>query len=359
MAKKRVLVAMSGGVDSSVAAAMLLEQGYAVEGATMQIWRDLTDETERITNGCCSLSAVDDARAVCSALGIRYHVFNFKEIFERSVVRPFVQEYVRGRTPNPCILCNRIVKFEAFLNRALALEFDYIATGHYGLIRRDNDTGRYLLCRSVADRKDQTYALYNLTQRQLAHLLLPVGALDKPQVRGYAKAHGLPVFDKPDSQEICFVRDNDYAAFIEREGYPAVPGDFVDTAGRVIGRHRGIYHYTIGQRKHLGMTFGKPMFVTAIDPTTNRVTLGENQETFQQTLYADDLNWIAFETLPPQGVRCMAKIRYNGPAQAATVYPDGSDSVRVVFEQPARAVTPGQSAVFYDGDVVLGGGIIK
>lgn len=356
MSKKRVLVAMSGGVDSSAAAALLLDKGYEVEGATMQIWPDVTDEEERITRGCCSQSAVDDARRVAMHLGIKYHVFNFKEIFEKSVINPFIDEYIHGRTPNPCIECNKIVKFEAFLNRALTLGFDYIATGHYGRIEQ-NEQGRYLLKRSVTDAKDQTYALYNLTQKQLAHLLLPVGNMEKPKIREYAKAHDIPVFNKPDSQEICFVRDNDYAGFIRSKGYSDDEGDFVDVNGNVIGRHRGIFHYTIGQRKGLGGTFGKPMFVTAIDAEHNRITLGENKDTFQSELIADQMNWIAFDE-PPEKFECMAKIRYNGPAQKAVVLCGGDGTAQVHFEQPARAVTPGQSVVFYDGDIVLGGGKI-
>ncbi len=354
--KKRVLVAMSGGVDSSVAAALLLEQGYEVEGVTMQIWPDIADEEERITKGCCSLSAVDDARRVAYHLGIRYHVWNFKDLFQQSVIQPFVQEYVAGRTPNPCIRCNKIVKFEALLTRALAVGFDYIATGHYGQIDKFGD--RYVLKRSASIEKDQTYALYNLTQHQLQHLLLPCGTMSKPQLREYAKQKEIPVFDKPDSQEICFVRDNDYAGFIEKAGYPSVPGNFIDTKGNVIGRHKGIFHYTVGQRKGLGMTFGKPMFVVKIDPVANTVTLGDNADTFQNELFAKELNWIAFDQLPDAGISCKVKIRYNGPAQDATVYP-ANGGVRVVFDEPVRAVTPGQSAVFYDGDIVLGGGIIQ
>ncbi|MGN0556836.1 MAG: tRNA 2-thiouridine(34) synthase MnmA [Acutalibacteraceae bacterium] len=355
MSKKRVLVAMSGGVDSSAAAALLLDQGYEVEGATMQIWPDITDEEERLAKGCCSLSAVEDARRVAMHLGIKYHVLNFKDVFEKSVIDPFVREYLCGRTPNPCVECNRTVKFEAFLNRALALDFDYIATGHYGRISRDAN-GRYRLLRSVTAAKDQTYALYNLTQKALSHLLLPVGDMEKPQIRAYSEQRGIPVFDKPDSQEICFVKDNDYAAFIRTRGYADIPGDFVDVNGNVIGRHRGIYHYTIGQRKGLGTAFGKPMFVTKIDPETNTVTLGDDADTQSTELLAADLNWIAFDQ-PPAAFRCEAKIRYNGPASAATVYAEG-DFVRVVFDSAVRAVTPGQSVVFYDGDCVIGGGKI-
>ena len=355
MTKKRVLVAMSGGVDSSVAAALLLEQGYEVEGATMQIWPDLKNDTEKITKGCCSLSAVDDARAVANRLGIRYHVLNFKDCIKNNVISPFITEYLKGRTPNPCIMCNRVVKFEEFLRRAQVLGFDYIATGHYGIV--ENTGERYLLRKGVSDSKDQTYALYNLTQPQLKHLLLPIGTMDKPAVREYAKNMGIPVFDKPDSQEICFVDDNDYAGFITREGYTCPKGDFVDTKGNVIGQHRGIIHYTVGQRKHLGMTFGKPMFVCGIDAQRNQVILGDNADTFKNELFASDMNWIAFDDLDENGIDCMVKIRYNGPAQLGHIE-KADGGVKVTFKEPARAVTPGQAVVFYDGDVVLGGGTI-
>lgn len=354
MDKKRVLVAMSGGVDSSVAAAMLIEQGYEVEGATMQIWPDITDEEERCTNGCCSLSAVDDARRVANLLGIKYHVLNFKEQFERDVIDPFVKEYIAGRTPNPCVMCNRTVKFEEFLRRAKTLGFDYICTGHYGLVETGQD-GRMLLRRSVTAEKDQTYALFTLTQEQLSHLLLPVGRLTKPEVREYARKLCLPVSDKPDSQEICFVKDNDYAGFIEKRGYECRPGNFVDLDGKIIGKHKGIIHYTIGQRKGLGGGFAKPMFVVRIDVEKNEVVLGGNEDTFKNDLIAKDLNWIYKEPIEP--FKCKAKIRYNGPSADCTVYPHG-DTVRVEFDSPARAVTPGQFAVFYDGDYVIGGGTI-
>ena len=356
--KKRVLVAMSGGVDSSVAAAMLLSQGYEVEGATMQIWPDICDEDEKISVGCCSLSAVDDARLVAYKLGIRYHVFNFKDIFEQTVIEPFKSEYLKGRTPNPCILCNRIVKFEALLGRALALHFDYIATGHYGLIDVNAETGRYQLKQSKTIAKDQTYALYNLTQHQLAHLLLPIGNLTKPEVREYAEKIGLPVFDKPDSQEICFVKDNDYGGFIERSGAKIVKGNFVDKEGNVLGKHKGIVHYTIGQRKGLGISFSEPHFVININADTNEVVLGKSEDTLSSELIAGDLNFISIDGIKEE-MRATAKIRYSAPQAACTVFPLEGGRIRVVFDLPVRAITKGQSVVLYNEDGVIGGGVIE
>ena len=353
--KKRVLVAMSGGVDSSVAAALLKEQGYEVAVATMQIWPDA--KCDAGARGCCSLAAVEDARYVAYRLDIPYHVFNFKDVFQKSVIGPFIAEYLRGRTPNPCVLCNRVVKFEALLERARALHFDCIATGHYGVVEYDGPRGRWLLKKSRAG-KDQSYALYNLSQEALSRLLLPIAHMEKPDVRKKAAALGLDVADKPDSQEICFVEDNDYAAFIEREGYSAPPGNFVDPAGNILGRHKGIIHYTVGQRKGLGMTFGEPKFVTAVRADTNEVVLGSDEECFADSLYASDLNFISIPALE-RGMRVGAKIRYSQREAPALLRPAGHGRARVIFDEPQRAVTPGQSVVFYDGDVVVGGGVIE
>lgn len=358
MASKKVMLGMSGGVDSSVAAAILLRQGYEVIGVTLQIWQDMDEEAKRSEGGCCSLSAVDDARRVANKLGIPYYVLNFKDIFNKTVIEYFKEEYFKGRTPNPCIACNRHVKWQAMLDKAVAMGIDYIATGHYAKVVKDSASGRYILKKSVTDRKDQTYALYNLTQEQLSRTLMPVGDYSKEQIREIAKEIGLAVATKPDSQEICFISDNDYGRFLsENSTNKIIPGKFVDTKGKVLGAHRGIVHYTVGQRKGLGIAFGKPMFVVALDAENNRVILGEDSEVFADTLTASDLNFISMEG-PYDGMRVSAKIRYSAKEAPATIWLMGTNQVRVVFDTPQRAITPGQSVVFYDGDVVVGGGTI-
>jgi len=358
MSKGTVMVGMSGGVDSSVAAAVLLQEGYDVIGVTMQIWPDKPDEAKQIEGGCCSLSAVDDARRVTDRLGIPYYVLNFKDIFNEKVISYFNSEYLRGRTPNPCIACNRFVKFEALLQKALSMGIDYIATGHYARVEYDNEMGRYLLKKSVTAAKDQTYALYTMTQNQLSRTLFPIGNFTKDQVRKLAKELGLPVATKPDSQEICFVEDNDYARYItENTDAEIKPGFFVDTKGNRLGMHKGIIHYTVGQRKGLGITFGKPMYVVAIRPEDNTVVLGEANEVFSSSLTASDLNFISIPELKDE-IRVTAKIRYSAKEADAVVRPLGPDRVEVAFNEPQRAVTPGQSVVFYQGDVVVGGGVI-
>ncbi|HEX3030247.1 MAG TPA: tRNA 2-thiouridine(34) synthase MnmA, partial [Clostridia bacterium] len=330
MTKKKVMIGMSGGVDSSVAAAILLEKGYEVIGVTMQIWPDMEEERQKTEGGCCSLSAVDDARRVANKLGIPYYVMNFKEVFEKKVIDYFTEEYINGRTPNPCIACNRHVKFDALLNKAVSMGIDYIATGHYAKVEFDEAGKRYLLKKSVTDRKDQTYALYNLTQEQLARTLMPIGDYEKERVREIAKEIGLTVATKPDSQEICFVEDNDYAGFIEKNtDYKAKPGNFVDTKGKILGRHNGIIHYTVGQRKGLGITFGKPMFVVGIDAKNDNVVLGEEGEVLTDSLTASDLNYISIEKLDGP-MRVEAKIRYSAKPAAATITPDDEGRVKVV-----------------------------
>lgn len=355
---RKVVVGMSGGVDSSVAAWLLKEQGYDVIGVTMQIWQDEDTEVQEAEGGCCGLSAVDDARRVAMDLGIPYYVMNFKEEFRKNVMDYFVGEYMEGRTPNPCIACNRHVKWESLLRRSMAIGADYIATGHYAQIDR-LPGGRYSLKTSVTAAKDQTYALYNLTQEQLFHTLMPVGSYHKEEIRDMAERLGLPVAHKPDSQEICFIPDHDYASFIEEyTGRELPPGNFVDLDGNVLGRHRGITHYTVGQRKGLNLSMGRPVFVVEIRPETNEVVIGDNQDVFTNVLRCDKLNWMAVDGLHGKSMDVLAKIRYSHKGSPCTIREIGNDMVECRFHEPVRAVTPGQAVVFYDGDYVAGGGTI-
>lgn len=356
--KKRVVIGMSGGVDSSVAAYLLLKEGYDVIGVTMQIWQDKDKEVQEVEGGCCSLSAVEDARRVCDKLGIPFYVMNFKQVFEKTVIDYFVDEYFLGRTPNPCIACNKYVKFDALLERSMALDAEYVATGHYARILYDEGYGRYIIKKSATAAKDQTYVLYNLTQDQLKHMLMPLGDYTKEQVRAIARELELRTANKPESQEICFVEDNDYGRFLsEKRGADIKPGYFVDTKGNKLGMHKGIVHYTVGQRKGLGIAFGKPMFVVEIIPDRNLVVLGDESEVFSTVLTADNLNFVAIEDLKAP-MKVNAKIRYSAKEAPAEVFPIEDNKVRVVFEQPQRAITPGQAVVFYDGDVLVGGGTI-
>lgn len=356
--KKKVVVGMSGGVDSSVAAWLLKKQGYDVIGVTMQIWQDEEEAVQEENGGCCGLSAVDDARRVAWDLGIPYYVMNFKQEFKEHVMDYFVDEYIHGRTPNPCIACNRYVKWESLLRRSLDIGADYIATGHYAQVEQ-LPNGRYALKKSATAAKDQTYALYNLTQEQLSHTLMPVGAYTKDQIRQMAEEIGLQVANKPDSQEICFIPDHDYAKFIEENtDRKAEPGNFVDMDGNVIGRHKGITHYTVGQRKGLNLSMGHPVFVVAIRPETNEVVIGEADDVFTDSLVCDRLNWMAVDGLHGEEMQVIAKIRYSHKGAPCIIRETGNGRVECRFAEQVRAVTPGQAVVFYDGDYVVGGGTI-
>lgn len=348
---------MSGGVDSSVAAYLLKEAGYDVVGVTMQIWQKESDDTVSENGGCCGQSAVDDAARVAQMLGIPHYVMNFRSDFEEKVIQYFMKEYLDGRTPNPCIACNRYVKWESLLQRSLQIGADYIATGHYARIAQ-LPNGRYAIARSATAAKDQTYALYNLTQEQLAHTLMPVGDYEKSRIREIAAQIGLNVAHKPDSMEICFVPDQDYAGFIQENSGREIPeGNFVTTDGTVVGRHKGITHYTIGQRKGLNLSMGHPVFVTEIRPETNEVVIGENEDIFTDRLVCTDLNFMSVPDIR-DSFSCIAKIRYNHPGEQAVVRRISEEKAEVIFAHPVRAVTPGQAVVFYDGDYVAGGGTI-
>ncbi len=350
MERKRVVVGMSGGVDSSVAAWLLKEQGYEVIGITMQIWQE--EES-----GCCGLSAIEDARRVAHDLEIPHYVMNFRSEFKEKVVQYFIDEYLNGRTPNPCIACNRYVKWESLLKRSREIGADYIATGHYARIDR-LENGRYSLKQSATLAKDQTYALYNLTQEQLQHTLMPVGEYTKDEIREMAEKINMQIAKKPDSQDICFVSDGDYASFIEKNLDTELPtGNFVMTDGSVIGPHKGITHYTVGQRKGLGIALGYPAFVIEIRPETNEVVIGTNEESMSNHVRANRLNFMSIEKLDGEK-RVWAKIRYNHKGAWCTIKMTEEDEVLCTFEERQRAITPGQAVVFYDGDYVLGGGTI-
>lgn len=356
--KPRVAVLMSGGVDSSVAAYLLKQEGYDVVGLTMKIWQE---ECEKVhAENCCGPRAVTDVRNVCHKLEIPFYILNYAKEFREEVINYFCAEYARGRTPNPCTVCNDRLKFGLLMQKARELGADRVASGHYAVIEERVVAGecRYVLKKGKDPKKDQSYFLFNLDQDQLGTILLPVGGMEKSEVRKLAKELGLPVHSKPDSVEICFIPDNDYKSFLKREKALLHPGKIVTTAGKVLGSHEGIELYTIGQRKGIGIGGKEPYYVVRIDPHKHAVVVGDNNDLFRKDFIVESLNWISCDSLAGPLV-VETKIRYNSPAVRSVIVPAGKNRVQVVFDEPQRAVTPGQAAVFYLRDVVVGGGWIS
>lgn len=353
----KVLVAMSGGVDSSVAAVCMKEQGYEPIGVTMKLY-DKEDINISAEKTCCSSSDIEDARSVAYEIGIPYHVFNFKERFKECVIDKFINCYKCGMTPNPCIDCNRFLKFNELYKRANELGCEKIVTGHYARVKYNEATGKYELLRAVDDKKDQSYVLYHLTQEQLAHTVFPLGENTKEEIRSMAEKYGFVNANKKDSQDICFIPDGNYKKFIEKNtGEKIGPGNFLDINGKIVGRHQGYYRYTIGQRKGIQVKRDGKNYVLEIRPETNEVVVGRNKDLFKDTLIANDFNWISGEA-PTKPIKVQGRTRYHQQLADATAMVQADGSVKVVFDEPQRAITRGQSIVLYDGDVVLGGGTI-
>lgn len=354
---KKALIAMSGGVDSSVAAYLTKKNGFDCTGITLKLF-DNDDIGQKKEKTCCSLDDIEDARAVCYKIGIPYYVYNFKDSFKENVISRFINAYENGTTPNPCIDCNRFIKFEKLMRRADELDFDFVVTGHYAISMFDSASGRYLLKKSVDSTKDQSYVLYSLTQKQLARTMFPLGSIIKDHTREIAEELGLVNAHKHDSQDICFVPNGDYAKFIEQYTGRTYPhGSFVDESGKILGEHKGIIRYTVGQRKGLGLALPHPMYVKTKDLASNKVILCENESLFSKELYANDINLISCERID-KPVKLKARVRYNQPEQDATVEQIDEDTIHVVFDNPQRAISKGQAVVLYDGDVVVGGGTI-
>ena len=353
----KAIIAMSGGVDSSVAAFLMRERGFECIGATMKLFSNEDIDIPR-DHSCCSLEDVEDARSVAESLGIPHYVFNFSDKFKETVIDRFISSYEKGITPNPCIDCNRYLKFDKLFLRARELGYDYVVTGHYARIEKGSN-GRYLLKKAADPSKDQSYVLYSLTQEQLAHTIFPLGEMYKTQVREIAQENGFINAKKHDSQDICFVQSGRYGDFIRAHSTKSLPeGDFVDRSGKVLGRHKGIYNYTIGQRRGLGLALPQPMYVCEIDVENNRVILGYDDDLFTTSLDADDLNLISVDGIPTP-MRIKAKVRYAHKEDWATVTQTGEKEIHVEFDTPQRAITKGQAVVLYDGDTVVGGGVIK
>lgn len=351
----RAMIAMSGGVDSSVAAYLMKERGFDSIGVTLRLFEGENNKSEGAKT-CCSLDDVEDAQSVAVKLGMKHYTFNFKEEFEKEVIGRFIAAYEKCRTPNPCIECNKHIKFKKLLERAAQLEYDYIVTGHYARISEEN--GRMLLKKGLDNKKDQSYVLYSLTQEQLKHTILPIGDLSKEEVRSIAEEHGFINARKRDSQDICFVPDGNYASFIRRYSGKEYPnGSFIDMDGNILGEHKGLIKYTIGQRKGLGLALPKPMYVCSLCPDNNTVILGDNSDLFSRELDAEEINLIACDKIDAP-IHVNAKIRYSQSAQPATVWQTDDDKIHVEFDEPQRAITSGQAVVMYDGETVVGGGVI-